>query len=160
MKKPNLPSAAPQISSTDRPPEGIIFDTNFVLRLLLGDDPAQSPQVAHLVEHAPPRSLRIPAIVVAEVIWHLRGNLQKSRSEICEALQNLFELPSISASPTTYDALERFINTRLDFTDCLLAAQAHKIDYPVGTFDRGFGKFRDIIPLTPLQALAALQQRP
>jgi predicted nucleic-acid-binding protein len=50
------------------------LDTNVIVRLLVGDDPGQTPRAAQAFLNAIPRGgFYLPDVVLAEVAWVLRG---------------------------------------------------------------------------------------
>jgi len=128
------------------------LDTNAALRYLWNDHPAESPPARLLVETAPPQSLYLSEVVVAEIVWSMHR--KATRAEIVDALQRLFKNESIAVDPLLQDATYNYSKTKLDFADCLLAARAQASGLPVISYDRGYRAFRDIITQTPAEWVA------
>jgi len=133
-----------------------LLDANVVLRYLLADDPAQSPEAVDLIEQAPADSLHLSILVLAEVTWTLRSHFAVPRREISSAIQRIVARPSISVDPIALDAVARYARTTLDFVDCALAAASAAAAVPLVTFDRDYRKFPDIAAQRPRAWLADL----
>jgi len=134
-----------------------ILDTNILLRYLLKDDPTQFPAALALILGAPSRSLYVPTVIIAEIIWYFHSRLTPvPRSSIVAALQQVLANKSIRFDPVLLNTVERYANTNLDFADCLIAARGVDRSLPVSSYDRGFRKFKDVVVKSPTQLLAEL----
>jgi len=134
-----------------------ILDTNILLRYLLKDDPTQFPAALALILGAPSRSLYVPTVIIAEIIWYFHSRVKPvPRSAIVASLQQVLANKSIRLDPVLLNTVERYANTNLDFADCLLAARGVDRCLPVSSYDRGFRKFKDVVVKSPTQLLAEL----
>jgi len=127
-------------------------DTNAALRYLWADDPVESPPAKELIEGAPPDSLYLSEVVVAEVVWTMHRVYE--RQEIVDALERLLKNESLVFDPVMEATLLNYAATKLDFADCLLAARSQETGLPVISYDRGYRKFGDVIVRTPAEQLA------
>jgi predicted nucleic-acid-binding protein len=114
------------------------IDTNVLLRLFTADDPEQTAAAIKLIDGC--GQIRIANIVIAELVWTLRGRkyrLQKTRVvEIVEELLRREELVFESRSAVMM-ALRWFDSGKADFGDYLIAASNEDASAsPTFTFDR------------------------
>ena len=100
------------------------LDANVVLRFLLADDREQSASAESLLADAPPGSLTVSSLTLAEVAWVLLSHYEAPRAAVATALQRVLAVPAIRAEATVVDAVAGFAATSLDFADCALAAEA------------------------------------
>jgi len=135
-----------------------LVDTNVVLRFLLNDDVQQSPEAMALFTHAPAGSLLVTCLILAEVGWVLLSHYKVPRDQVALAFQRVLAQPSVHADAVAIDAVTRFSATKLDLTDCVLAAQAWHEQREIVTFDRDFQRFRDITAVGAKAALAQWQR--
>ena len=110
----------------------IAVDTNVLVRLLTGDDPAQAARAAALFaqEH-----VFIPKSVLLETAWVLRYSYELDAGTILSAFRKLLGLPHVSAEDrgTLIDALAWYENG-MNFADALHLASARAVDR-FATFD-------------------------
>ena len=111
-------------------------DTNIVLRWILGDDKLLTPKAEKLVDAAKPGSLIITDVVVAEVVYVLRGT-GRDRMQTVEALEFLMRTPSFTYEneELTQDIMGLLGSTKLDYADCYLVARALRSGAGLATFD-------------------------
>jgi predicted nucleic-acid-binding protein len=111
----------------------IAVDTNIVIRLLTGDDPAQLARARYLFET---EKIFLPKTVVLETEWVLRSLYGLAASDIIRALTALVTLPQVSVedSATIIEALG-WLRQGLDFADALHLASSRTSERFV-TFDR------------------------
>ena len=127
------------------------LDTNVVVRLLIGDDPQQTPiaEQAFLAAIAS-AGVYLPDVVLAEVAWVLRGyDLErKTRYQLLERLVRTRGVV-VDDIDAVIDALEQF---RLggDLGDQLILARAASTGaLPVLSFDRRFAASEGVELLGP-----------
>lgn len=129
------------------------LDANVILRLLLADDPAQSPRAKALFElaQAGRLTLFISHVTLAEVSWVLLSYYQFERSKLAQTLRELVlhEGVEVDDSDVMLDAFERFGRMNVDFIDCYTAALAKAQGCIVVTDDRDFRKFADVTARRP-----------
>ncbi|MEO7851362.1 MAG: type II toxin-antitoxin system VapC family toxin [Rubrivivax sp.] len=109
------------------------LDTNVVVRLLVGDDPAQARAAAKRVAG---EACTISPSVLMECEWVLRGSYKLDAVLIAASFRDLLALQNIEAlDPVlTQHALQGY-EAGLDFADALHAAQRRDGERFV-TFDR------------------------
>jgi predicted nucleic-acid-binding protein len=71
----------------------IAVDTNVLLRLIVGDDPAQLSVVEELLAA---EDICVLVTVLLELEWVLRSRYRFNRHQVLEALMNVFALPRVS----------------------------------------------------------------
>lgn len=111
----------------------IAVDTNVVIRLLTGDDPAQLERARRLFET---EAVFLPKTVVLETEWVLRSLYRLAPREIARALSALVALPQVRSedAATIIEALE-WLRQGLDFADALHLASSRMAER-FATFDR------------------------
>ena len=120
----------------------IAVDTNVLLRLLVGDDPAQATKARRLFDRADAehKAVWVADSVLVEMVWTLARAYSRERTDIVKALRRLSSHATVvlESAAAVRDAIDAFERGRADFADCLLAmkAQAAGCD-EVATFDRG-----------------------
>jgi predicted nucleic acid-binding protein len=111
----------------------IAVDTNVVVRLLVGDDPAQLDRVRALFEA---ETVFLPKTVVLETEWVLRSLYGLAQREIVRALSALVALPQVRCEdPDAVSAALQLVRRNLDFADALHLASSHAAER-FATFDR------------------------
>ena len=131
------------------------LDTNVVVRLLIGDDPQQTPiaEQAFLAAIAS-GGVYLPDVVLAEVAWVLRG-YDLERATRYQLLERLVRTRGVvvddidAVIDAVIDALEQF---RLggDLADQLILARAAATGaLPVLSFDRRFSACEGVELLGP-----------
>ena len=127
------------------------LDTNVVVRLLIGDDPQQTPiaEQAFLSAIAT-GGVYLPDVVLAEVAWVLRG-YDLERTTRYQLLERLVRTRGVVVDDidAVIDALEQF---RLggDLADQLILARAAATcALPVLSFDRRFSGCEGVELLGP-----------
>ena len=115
----------------------IAVDTNLLVRVLTGDDPAQARRAVKILESD---QILIPKTVILETEWVLRYAYEIETSRIIEGLKKLLGLPNLSVEdPDTVTQAISWFEDGLDFADALHLASSKRADKFV-TFDRAFAK--------------------
>lgn len=111
-------------------------DTNILLRWLLNDHKELSPKAEKLVALAKPSSLVVTDIVVAEVVYVLRGT-GRDRVQTSEALSLIGRTPALKYEnhDLIFDVITLLSKTTLDFADCYLLARTRRENARLETFD-------------------------
>lgn len=99
------------------------LDTNILLRLLIGDDPAQVAAVrALLSSRTADDGFFVNRIVLCELAWTLGRGYRYQRAQVADALDQI--LKSDDFTIEDYDAvnfaLYIYRTSKADFADCLL----------------------------------------
>ena len=127
------------------------LDTNVVVRLLIGDDPQQTPIAEQAFLAAiDSGGVYLPDVVLAEVAWVLRG-YDLERATRYQLLERLVRTRGVVVDDidAVIDALEQF---RLggDLADQLILARAAaSCALPVLSFDRRFSGCEGVELLGP-----------
>ena len=136
------------------PPEQARVDTNGLLRLLLDDNPDQSPRTHQWFDgpHEQLPRLVVAASTISEVVFTLGGpRLKYVRDEILVALDRILEMPVEFDEPSVIrTAIELYRTVHDDWDDCLVAAYAlERSGGVVFSFDRGLDRIPGITRIEP-----------
>lgn len=119
-----------------------LVDTNFILRLLIGDVPAQlekSRKLFKKIEEKEAAGL-ISILVINELIWILEHFYHQKRQDFIPLVLKLISLRNIKILEIKKKELililEKMEKTSLDFTDLYLLHFGEKLQYGVASFDR------------------------
>ena len=122
----------------------IAFDTNYVVRLLIQDDPDQCAEVSATMrmESENGRNIILYDIVLCETLWVLGSAYQASREELLTALKALRNEPVFTFENLGLieAALKRFEVSRTDFADCLILEIGKQNGHELKTFDKKLKK--------------------
>lgn len=118
-----------------------LIDTNIILRWLLGDHGELSPKAEKLVEEAQSSTFLVTDVIVAEIVYVLRGT-GRDRKQTSEALLLIGRTGAFKYEneDLTMDVINLLTKTNLDFADCYLLARAQREKFGIATFDRPLEK--------------------
>jgi len=118
----------------------VAADTNFLVRLIAQDDPAQTRKAMQFIQGG----VWAAHLVVVEAISVLRCSYGANRAEQIRAVEMLIgtALVTLEDAAVVKAALALFVgHAKLGFTDCLVLEIARKAGHtPLGTFDKALGK--------------------
>ena len=116
------------------------FDTNVLVRVLLGDDPSQTAVAeAAFVEHAAGDGVYVPQLVLAALAWVFRAGYGLERHQIHERLMSLVRTRGVFVEDieTVLEALQRYRAGAADLGDYLTLLGASVAGAtPLLSFDR------------------------
>ena len=122
----------------------IAFDTNYIVRLLIQDDPDQCAEVSATMrmESENGRSIILYDVVLCETLWVLGSAYQASRQELITALKVLKNEPIfVFENPDRVElALNRFEGGKADFADYLILEIGKQNGHELRTFDKKLKK--------------------
>jgi predicted nucleic acid-binding protein len=122
-----------------------LVDTNILLRWLLGDHKELSPKAEKIIKDAKTGTLLVTDIVVAEIVYVLRGT-GRDRQQTSEALLLIgrAEAFKYENEELMMEVTRLLTEIKLDFTDCYLLARARREKLSLETFDRSLNNFYSV----------------
>lgn len=132
-----------------------LLDTNVVLRWLLDDDKEKSAAFARLLRHAASagtKTLSMPDIAVAELVWVLESFYEVPRPRIAELVRKLLATDSIlfDRHARLFEAITLYEEHNVDYLDAYLAATAREEGLEaVLSYDRDFDKIPGVKRIEP-----------
>lgn len=99
------------------------FDTNVLVRLVLGDDPAQAALAARCWSDAlQAGGVFLPVVVLVELVWVLHRAARLDRPRIHSELVRLTNLDGvvIQHAEIVHAAVRCYAITAADFADCVI----------------------------------------
>lgn len=124
----------------------IALDTNVLVRVLVADDPVQTPAAERLLREAleAEESCFISDPVLCELEWVLDRFYRVPRAEILAAIESLLarsSLFSFEDVAVVRTALDRYQKGKADFSDFLIGAKAETREARTTfTFDRALAR--------------------
>lgn len=122
----------------------IAFDTNYVVRHLVQDDPRQCSEVAAVLgaEAGEGRNVLLYDIVLCETLWVLASAYQAKHEDLLAALKALQDEPVfVFENPERVSAaLQRFEKGKADFSDYLILEIGREKGNELRTFDKTLRK--------------------
>lgn len=126
-------------------------DTDVIIRLVTGDDPAKRQAATRLFQRVENGELElaIPDIAIADAVYVLasRRLYGLPREDVAMALTTILRLSGIHVrnKRTMLEALDLYRSTNLDFGDCYIVASMRQSDTRiVYAYDRDFDRFPDV----------------
>ncbi len=117
------------------------IDTNFYLRLLLNDIPAQAKTVSKYFDNARSGELEIIFLteVLIEVAHVLRTRYKTDRKQIAQIFLDLVNTPYITLPDRDIilDVAVLYAKTNIDLVDLILIVRAENEGKQILTFDKG-----------------------
>lgn len=117
-------------------------DANVLLRFIMRDVPEQARRARRLMRRAEDGELvlRVPGVVIAEVVWVLSSFYEVELVQIAETLRALVSADGIAVddADVVLEALRIMERANVAYVDAFLAAVTRQRNEPVATFDRDF----------------------
>lgn len=115
------------------------FDTNVLVRVLVGDDPAQTRRAERaFVEHCKGDGVFVTLVVLAEIAWVLTAAYEWDRATIHDRLSRLVRTRGVSFEDLALveSALEEYRAGKADLADYLILGKARGAAAGLLTFDK------------------------
>lgn len=121
------------------------LDTNVLVRIITGDDPAIAQKALEEITRGAKDSYCIHDSVIVELCFVLEfHNYAMKRKDIAEALLTLAAAPQIALADNSHEAVLLYQqHPKLDYTDCLLYALGGKAG--VMTYDKELQKLLNAV---------------
>ena len=120
------------------------FDTNVLVRLVLGDDPGQAAlAVRYWSDALRGGGIFLPVVVLVELVWVLDQVARLDRPRIHSELVRLTNLEGVAVENTAIvgAAVGLYAASSADFADCVILESARVAQaLPVHSFDRRFAR--------------------
>ncbi len=131
-------------------------DTNVLVRLLMDDDPVQSPAARAYFRAAASGKARpfISASTISELVYVLGGpRLRFERARLAEAVEAVLDLDAVVSDRSVVARACALLRTaHPDWDDCLLAAYAiERAEGRLVSFDRGLDRIPGLRREAPAQ---------
>lgn len=127
------------------------FDTNVIVRVLVGDDPAQTRKAERAFSsHAAAEGVFISLVVLAEVSWVLRAAYEWDAATIHEQLSRLVRTKGVFVEELelVLAALDEYRDGKAELPDYLVLGKARaNLGRSLLTFDRKLARERDVVLL-------------
>ena len=121
----------------------VAFDTNVLVRILVGDDPSQTKRAERaFLEHAEGQGIFVSMIVLAEVAWVLSAAYEWDRATIHGRLSRLVRTRGVILEEIELveGALAQYAVGPADFADYLVVGKARSVGASLLTFDKRLGR--------------------
>ncbi len=120
----------------------ILIDTNYILRLLIGDIPMQLEEARKLFKQIEEKKAigLLSILVVNELIWILEHFYEQKRDKYIPSILKLISLKNIKLlevkKQQLVEILEEMTTSNLDFTDLYLLRLKKNLDWKIASFDK------------------------
>ncbi len=121
----------------------VALDTNVVVRLLVGDDPAQTRKAEKVfLEHVNGAGVFISLVVLAEVGWVLAAAYAWDRTTIHSRVQRLVRTRNVRVEELELveAALDEYESGKAQLADYLIVGVARAVSDTLLTFDKKLGR--------------------
>jgi predicted nucleic-acid-binding protein len=120
----------------------VILDTNAILRVILCGQEADTEQAKEVERLLSEKPCLATAEVIAETVFVLSSVYRLDRASVARVIKifGAFQEGIIEESASILYALERFVDSKLGFIDCLLLGYAKIYKARCFTFDKDLKK--------------------
>ncbi|MGE3370409.1 MAG: type II toxin-antitoxin system VapC family toxin [Rhizobiaceae bacterium] len=116
----------------------ITADTNLILRMLLNDDPRQSPAAVRAISDATTVAVTLPTL--CEIAWVMRSRFRLSRSDVARFMKTVVATDKIVLDRPAVEAGLALLEAGGDFADGVIAHEGRRLGGDTFvTFDRDAG---------------------
>jgi predicted nucleic-acid-binding protein len=125
----------------------VAFDTNVLVRVLVGDDPRQTKRAEQaFLEHTSGGGVFISLVVLAELGWVLSAAYEWDRGTIHERLARLARTRGVLVEELSLveTALDSFRRGKADFADYLINGTSQSVGANLLTFDKRLARERGV----------------
>jgi predicted nucleic-acid-binding protein len=125
----------------------VAFDTNVLVRVLVGDDPAQTRKAERAFsEHARGDGIFVSLVLLAEIAWVLGVAYDWTRATIHERLTRLVRTRGVVLEDLelVQAALDGYADGKADLEDHLILGKAQGVGADLLTFDRRLTRLRGV----------------
>ena len=128
-----------------QPEKVYLFDTNVILRYLLGDHAEFSPKAEAFMlnVYEGTKKAEVPDVVIVECVYVMEKYYQIPRNEIVDKLSKIVSFSGIinANKSEILNALLKYEDSNIDIVDCILAAMSSPARIVV-SFDRDMKKLK------------------
>lgn len=121
----------------------VAFDTNVLVRILAGDDPAQTKKAEQaFLTHTAGTGVFVSLVVLAEIGWVLSTAYGWDRATIHGRVSQLVRTRGVEVEELELveEALAAYAAGKAEIADYLVLARARRAGGPLLTFDRKLGR--------------------
>ncbi|WP_191014451.1 PIN domain-containing protein [Treponema zioleckii] len=116
----------------------VYADANIIVRYVIGDDAVMAEKAEKAVNSY---NLFVLPEVFAEVVYVLTKVYAIDRGDVAVAMQELLQFVSTTVPAVMKKAFEYYVETKLDFVDCILASYRFVEDKEIFSFDKKLNNF-------------------
>lgn len=119
-----------------------IVDTNLIIRFITQDSKTHTELAEKIFKTSPPRSLLIPDLVFAEIIYVLLSVYELSKEEVIEIAEKILIFPKFTFEnkSSLLKTLEIWRKNKISFVDAFLLAKQTLLKCKLHTFDKELAK--------------------
>jgi len=118
------------------------FDTNIILRWILGDNLKQLKLINNILESTNFKKAYISDVAILECVWVMQSVYKMDRSRIVENLEAIISYPKFVLNKSLFKStIPLYLSSaKISFADCYLAASAESHNTNLLTFDKDLNK--------------------
>ena len=125
----------------------VAFDTNVIVRVLVGDDPVQTKKAEKaFVTHVHGDGVFVSLVVLAETAWVLAGAYEWDRPTICARVRRLVRTRNVAVEELELveRALDEYAAGKAELADYLILGKARSAADELLTFDKKLAREKDV----------------